>query len=234
MRINISRTIAFAIGAILLSSIVTFAQSSSQDGAKKFFKDITGEWIGVCEQSTDGQQAENKYFHAIVKETSPNTFLCSFDYYRIDKDTGAPLPIGKSEVTTTIADDGTVTNKITGSGTVMVNKEPKDQKHELQEVLSSSKSNSLQGSGKGTISVSGMPLGLGKNGKILNASSNWSLDKDTLVIDQSLKVGFKALFVTKKFDIAAHYTARRGTSVASLMPSKGRAVGAPVGGSSHK
>jgi hypothetical protein len=209
--------IAVIVGALaFVVSSIGFAQVSAGN-PKDFFKSLTGEWIGTCEQSTDGQQAENKYFHAKVSQINPDTYQSKFDYYRADLKTGAPIPIGESNIVTTIKPDGSVSNKITGKGVMYVDKKLKNQQHELQEVLKGNTSGALQGTGSGKLSVFGMPLGLGKNGKVKDATSLWTLNNGVLTINQNLIASFKALFITKKFNFQAKYTARRGTDVAKLM-----------------
>lgn len=211
-----------AVTVALALSISLASQAQGAGAAKGFFKSLVGEWIGTCQQSTDGQQAENKYFHGVIKQVNDTTFTSRFDYYRQDPRTGGPLPIGESNITTTIAPDGTVNNKITGKGTMMVNKQPKNQEHELNEVLSGATSACLQGTGGGSLKVYGMPLGLGKNGKISNGKSTWSLSNGVLSINQNLTASFRALFVKKSFAFAAQYTARRGSNVASIMTGPSR------------
>lgn len=214
-----ARVSAVVLGLVLLISASAWAQPASPnaDTIRGFFKNLVGDWIGICEQSTDGQKADNKYFHVTIKQTDANTFNSSFEYYRLDEKTLAPLKIGTSTVTTTISPDGTANNKITGTGSVMVEKKPKDQQHELTEVLTCSVDGSLQGKGSGKISVNGLPLGTGKNGKVKQASSTWTFDNDTLKISQKLNVGFRLLLFSKSFDIAADFTAKRGTDVVGLM-----------------
>lgn len=226
-----------ALGAALRAAVIpallalTFSAGATparaQANAGSFYHSITGEWIGTCAQSTDGQQAENKYFHAIVKQVSPCSYNTSFEYYRMDKDTGKPIRIGGTSVATTVSSDGTAQSKIVGSGLMFVNGSPKNQQHELTEVARACSSNSLAGQDNGTISVSGMPLGLGKNGKIKNAQSSWEMKNGTLYIDQKLTAGFKAFFFTKSFDVELHSIAMRGSDVVSLMTGQVRLAARP-------
>lgn len=211
---------ATALGVVLISTSSPAQSAASQASPRSFFRSIIGEWVGTCEQSTDGKQADNKYFHAVVRQIDDSTFDSQFEYFRLDKKTGSPLRIGNSTVTTTVAADGTARNKITGKGIVLVNNEPKNQTHSLLEVLSCASAGSMQGQGSGTIKVGGMPLGLGKNGKVQSATSAWSISNGILNICQTLKIGFRALVFKKKFDVIARYTARRGSDVVSLMTGK--------------
>lgn len=209
---------AIALGLLLVISTAGLAQpvDGTQSDTRNFFRGIVGEWIGTCEQSTDGQKAENKYFHGVIRQSGPNEFSSRFSYYRMDDKKGVPVAIGESTIITTLLPDGSAQNKITGNGVMLVNKQPKNQQHELIEVVHPS-SGGLQGQGSGKISVNGMPLGVGKNGKIRNAKSAWVLQNDVLTINQTLTAAFRAFIFGKSFGFTANYTAQRGTNVASLM-----------------
>lgn len=200
----------------LAALIIAQAASAAANDARSFFANITGEWIGTCRQSTNGKQADDKYFHAVVRQVDANTFSSSFDYYRLDDNTGKPVPIGTSSVITTIGPNGAAQNRIQGKGTMMVDAKPKQQQHDFKEVLNSA-SDGLHGQGTGTLSVFGMPFGLGKNGKIKKATSSWSLNDGLLTVNQSILAGFKALFFSKNFNFEACYTARRGSDIATLI-----------------
>jgi hypothetical protein len=206
------------LGLTLAFSAVSHAQPAGGNGVKGFFSNIVGEWIGTCQQSTDGKQADNKYFHMTKKQVDGSTFAGQLEYYRVDRKTGTPLHIGDSTVTTTVDGNGLAHSKILGKGTVLINEtESKNEQHDFQEVVSAIGGYSLQGQGSGKISVAGMPLGVGKNGKVKDSKSAWSLSNGILSIRQTLNVGFKAFFVSKSFSIAANYTAKRGSDVFGLM-----------------
>jgi hypothetical protein len=219
------RIICWSVGGILAllitASTAGLAQktASPKGDAKLFFTRTVGEWIGTCEQSTDGEQADDKYLHAVVRQVDDTTFESVFDYYRLDKESGGPVSVGKSTMVTTFAPDGTAQNKITGDGHILVNEKPRGQRHELLESLTAQGdgSASLHGSGKGSISVSGMPLGLGRNGKVDSMRSTWEFSDDVLTIHQDIKASFRALIFKKSFDVAAHFVARRGSDIASLL-----------------
>jgi hypothetical protein len=194
--------------------------AASASGAADFFRSITGNWIGTCDQSTDGQQADKKFFSASIREISPTSFQSSFEYYRLDRETGKPARAGDATVVTTIGADGKASSRIVGKGTILVDHKPKPQQHDFVESLVCQGSNTLEGTSSGTIKVSNLPLGLGKNGKVRSGKSSWHVSNDLLSIDQKIKVGFGVLCFTKTFDIVAHYTARRGTDIAGLMRSQ--------------
>jgi len=223
------RAIGVTFVAVLVIAAVAQGQpaAASPASARGFFQTLVGEWIGVCEQSTDGEQAPDKYFHLSVSRVDDKTFASSFDYYRLNGATGAPQHIGSSTATTSIGPDGAAKTRIVGKGVVSVNERDKPQRHDLTEVLTPAGSGQWQGRGSGTISVGGMPFGLGKNGKILDVQDSWSLSNGVLSISQVLKVGFRAIIFTKRFSVAANYTARRGSDLASLMAKTARAPARP-------
>lgn len=218
------RTLGY-IAATVLSSVLLISAAYAQAQPKPacqtevtgIYKSLVGDWVGTCEQSTDGQQAENKYFHVTIKETGPDTFASTFTYYKSDGATGKPLEIGTTDAVTTVNADGTIKNDIKGAGTIMVEKEPKQMTHTLAETLSPTSPTSLSGQITGKISVSGLPFGIGKNGQISDGKSTYTLTGDTLTISQTLKAGFKVLLYKKSFTVTALSTAKRGSDVASLM-----------------
>lgn len=224
---------AIMLALVFTISTISYAAASAPD-VRSFFHSLAGDWIGTCEQSTDGKQADNKYFHATVRQAGPNSFESRFDYYRLDERTGSPIKIGTSTMTTTVAADGTVKNSVTGSGQVRIDKDTtKPQEHQLCEVLTMSSTGGLTGKGTGTIKVSGMPLGLGKNGKVKDDHSTWSLCDGVLRISQRLKIGFSAFLMSKSFTVAANFTAKRGSDVVALMMNQ-RAYFSRLGGASRR
>lgn len=217
------RSLGFACIAAGILALAFFipaasgAQCAQQEKTAAFIKSLTGEWIGTCQQITDGDQTEDKYFCAKFEQTGDNIFSGKFTYYRLDPKTGELLNIGETTMASTIQADGTVKNDIAGKGKMLVSNQPKDQEHQLTEVLTVADNGSIVGKLDGKIDVSGMPFGLGRNGKIRNATSAWKLEDGVMTIDQSLKAAFKVLMATKTFKIEAHSVARRGTDVITLM-----------------
>jgi len=221
-----NRSSTFYLTIALAALCIAQAACAATDDARSFFSSIVGEWIGTCHQSTNGIQADDKYFHAVVRRADANTFVSSFDYYRADNNTGRPIAIGTSSVSTSIGPNGIAQNRIQGKGTMLVDQKPKQQEHDFKEVLSVAP-DGLHGQGSGTLSVFGMPFGLGRNGKIQNATSRWALHDGVLTINQAILAGFRALFFTKNFNVVATYTARRGTNVANLITRPSRVSSRP-------
>ena len=212
-------TAVIAVTLALISVLPAYAgaEQTARQKTAALIKTLTGEWIGTCQQSTDGEDAENKYFQAKFEQTGENTFTGKFTYYRLDQKTNEPLNIGETALTATIQEDGTIRNEIVGKGSVIVNKDPKNQEHKVTEILTPTDDKTLSGKIDGKISVSGLPFGIGKNGQIRNATSTWKLENGVMTIDQTLKAGFKVLMVSKSFTVKACSVARRGTDVVSLM-----------------
>jgi len=217
-----------ALVLALTLALIFPAVSHAQPDAGAFLKSIVGEWVGACEQSTDGEKAGDKYFHFVVKQVDQRTFSSEFKYYRFDEATRTPIHIGDTTFVSTIEPDGTVTNNISGQGTILVDEKPKPEEHQLVEALSCAGDNALTGRITGNISIGGLLFGLGKNGEVHDGTSAWSLDNGVLTIHQSLKAGFRILFFTKNFTVVAHSTARRGSDVVSLMTEAARVAAGPT------
>jgi len=192
-------------------------QISTPHTVKSFIHNLIGEWVGTYEQLTNGKKASTKYFHAVFKQTAPDTFQTIFEYYRLDDQTGAPIKVGESVMTTRETSDGTATNDIIGKGVVLIDPTTtKPEKHDLSEVLSVS-TGGLQGDGSGTISVSEMAFGMGRNGKVTDEHSDWTMQNSTLKIRQELKARFKILFFSKSFTITAEFIGNPGSDINALM-----------------
>jgi hypothetical protein len=190
-----------------------------------FFFGLVGEWIGTVEQYTGGVKATTKYFHAVIKQTSPDTYAATFEYYRLDKTTHAPVQVGVTIMTNKITPEGTVTNTITGKGDIFINPTTeKPEEHQLSEVLRMSPSGSLEGNGSGKISISGLALGAGKNGKVSNYTSSWVLDTESLKITERLRVAFHVLFFAQHYDVIDDFEAKRGSDIVGLMKRAGEAL----------
>jgi hypothetical protein len=210
--------------------VLIFAAAASVDGYSQtsalpmyieaFFHEIVGDWIGTVEQYTDGIKADTKYFHGVVKQTSPETFETLFEYYRIDKGTHAPVQVGVTSMTTKITPEHTAINIITGKGDVFISsKSSEPEEHQLSEILRMCPSGRLKGKGSGKISVGGMAPGKGRNGEISDYTMTWSLNNGILNITEQLKVTFRILFLAKHYDIVDDFKAKRGSDVMGLMES---------------
>lgn len=196
-----------------------YAQPSQPADLNAFFKEIVGEWIGTFDQSTNKVKAPTKYFHMVAKQTGSNSYETTFKYYRINQKTRKSEEAGLSSIITKIT-DSTATSSITGKGDVLINPETlRPEQHQLSETAQMNSQGILHGKGTGSIRLGGMPLGLGRNGKVTDYTSIWTMQNDTLQIDQILKVRFKVLFFSKTFNITTKFTAKRGSDVMTLIKS---------------
>lgn len=209
-----SATRIVGLAAIMMAAIVVtpnagYSQPASQSsGIESFFAKLPGDWVGTVSQSTDGKFADTKYFHAVVKQLSPDIFETVFTFYKLDKKTGAPVLAGLSGMETKIDTAGTATNILTGKGDLQVDaKTWKPETHEMTELLRTSPVGGLLGTGSGSITVGG------RNGEVQGYSSTWLLNNDVLKISQRFKVKFQVFVFSKSFTITADYTAIRGSDL---------------------
>lgn len=210
--------IASAVLLLMILSPNCWAQSTTQTpSVRSFLSGLVGEWIGTCEQCTKNDKPDKQYFHAVLKQLDDGSFECKFQLFR-QGDKGLSL-CGETSIVTSFDSKGSAVSKIKGTTEVMVSDKPTDSRHELTETLTCTEGG-LQGKGSGRISVSGTPLGLGKNGQVKSSESVWSIKDGVLSIDQKMSVSFKAVIVTKKVDVQTHYTAKRGSDVKTLLDQK--------------
>lgn len=208
---------------MLLQGMVTSAYCADQPPAEKnetgeFLHALVGEWVGTFEETVDGAKAAQKYFHSVTKQSGPNTYESTFDYYLIDTQTHGPVKIGTTTMTQQIAPDGTATSTINGKGVIQVDLETsRNEEHFFSEVLRGTPATGLLGKGTGRISVANMPLGLGKTGRTKDYQSAWSLNNEVLTINQRMKVTFTILLFHKSYNIVTSFEAKRGNDVVGLM-----------------
>ena len=210
---------------VMILTVLSIEFGYTQQPAKPmdvntFFGNIMGDWIGTFDQFTNKEKAPTKYFHMVAKQTGSDSYEATFKYYRIDQKTRKTEEAGLSNIITKITPDGTATSSITGKGDVLINPETlRPEQHQLTETAQINQDGILYGKGSGSIKLGGMPLGLGRNGKVTDYTSIWSMKNDTLQIDQILKVRFKVLFFSKTFNITTKFTAKRGSDVMALIKS---------------
>lgn len=219
----ISYRIIFALILIVISLSPGYCQPSAPPkNIAAFFHEIIGEWIGTVDQYTGDVKADTKYFHAVIKQTSSDTYKAEFEYYRLDLITHTPLKVGTTSMTNKITAEGIATNTISGKGEVLIDvNTSKPEEHTLSEVLHMAPSGSLIGEGSGSINISGITLGAGKNGKVSDYTSTWKLKDGVLSISEQLTVSFKILFFSKHYDIKDEFKAKRGSDIAGLMKNAG-------------
>ncbi|MGB9615658.1 MAG: hypothetical protein ACPL3B_09155, partial [Fervidobacterium sp.] len=144
----------FAILQLLAQA--TDAQSVK---AKEFLESICGDWIGTWDHTTNGEKVDSRYFHVRFTRTADDTYDSLFTYYRLDMASDTLVPYGQTSIVSTIGPDGSITNRIKGNGTVLVDNASRPEKHELVEVLTHSNGATWTGYGSGKIEVDDLPLG---------------------------------------------------------------------------
>jgi len=192
------------------------AQPATSSGAVSFYQKVMGDWVGTYHHTTDGEEAEDICFRFCVKQEAPSSFTGEFSYFRQNEVTGEPIPAGTAVIKSTIQADGSIKNIISGKGTIRIDQKLKPQTYDLVETLCKSDCG-LSGDISGKVSVSDLPFGLGKNGKVNRGFSAWSLKDGVLTIEQDIKAGFKILLFSKSYSLVATTKATRGTDVAALM-----------------
>jgi len=204
-------------------SLITCAAAWAQADARpcdigQFIQGTVGEWVGIYEESTNGEKAENRYFRAVIKSSGADTYEALFDYFKPDDKTRTPVKVGGSTVIIKIASDGTATSTIAGDGQVRTDiGRMKPERHQLCETLNLSPDGALRGRGQGNIQVSGLPMGLGKNGRILDYCSTWEKPDGILKMSRQFKVRFRALGIRKTYDVKAEFVARPGSNLMGLI-----------------
>lgn len=212
-----------ALITILLLVVITYisnmqpVDAASKADICKVFDKMTGEWVGVCDQKTDGEELDRQYFVVNVKKTGEDVYQSKFSYYIRNEKTGSPEPAGSMLIVTVLKADGRVVNRINGEGRVMFNGKPKTQKYEIIESIILVPDGTIRSSGSGEICVDGIPFGLGKNGKLTDTKSVWRFYNGVFSICQEVNAKFKALFVSKSYKFRAEYSASKGSNISEFM-----------------
>jgi hypothetical protein len=208
--------------AFLISGIGNAQQSTQPQDINAFLQAMAGEWIGTFDQSTNEVKAPTKYFHAVARQTGPDSYETVFEYYTIDSKNQTPLDAGMSSMATTVSSDGIATNIITGQGDVLIDADTlKSEQHTFIDIVHMSSPDVLQGQGTGSISVGDTPSKPGKKGKVTNFSSTWSMSNGTLRITQQFEVKFKILFFSRTFKITMDHKVSKGSDIMGLIRSAG-------------
>lgn len=204
--------------AIVLLAGITYGKQPDQPTVGSFMQKMVGEWIGIFRQSTDKVKAPPKYFSALARQTSPSTYETVFQYYEIDPATMDLVEAGTATMATRIATDGSGINTMNGGGEVLIEEEsPMWEDHKFFEILVMSSPDMLQGSGRGTLTVRDAPSDeKGKDGKIVEYASNWSMNDGLLRISQQFEVKFKTFVFAKTYNITMDHEVRRGDNILDL------------------
>lgn len=204
--------------AIVLLAGFAYGKQPDQPTVDSFMQKMVGEWIGIFRQSTDEVHAPPQYFRSVARQTGPSSYETVFRYYEIDPATRYLVDAGTATVVTRIARDGRAINTMNGGGEVLIEEDtPMWEKHRFSEIMEMSSPDILQGSGRGTLTVSDTPYDEeGKDGEIIEYTSNWSMKDGFLRISQQFQVEFKTFIFEKTYNITMDHEVRRGNNIMDL------------------
>lgn len=196
--------------------------SAARDGGQ-FLAGLVGDWIGTVQQQVDGKPPLVRYFRLSVRRQGAQAFETRFRYYRPNPKTGLLEEAGSEQGTSVLEPDGTVSRRLEGAGSVLVDYRPKPESYTATGRAHLTAEGRLEGEASGTIRVGGMPFGLGEHGKIEKAREEWTLRDGALSGRTVIVARFRALFTTRRFKVETICRAQRGTDVAALVAQDGAA-----------
>jgi hypothetical protein len=183
---------------------------------QQFYARVLGDWVGSTVSRVNEDAPVTGYFHLVITRVDANTFREEYIFYRVLSDTGALERSGTQTFVTTIASDGTIQRSYRGSGTILIDGKPKKQSFEASGAVRSTGPDHLEAEGQGKISVAGMPLNAGKNGKLLKATTTLSREEDTLSGATRFEASFRVLFFSKRYRIDIKLRGQRGDKVQTI------------------
>jgi hypothetical protein len=183
--------------------------------AQQFYTRVLGHWVGTTVSRLEGAEPVTGYFHVLIARVDENTFSEEYTFYRIHPKTDVLERSGTQSDLTTIASDGVIHRTSQGSGTVLIDFKPKKQSFQASGEAHFTGADHLEVEAKGKIAVDGMPLGLGKNGK-LKATAAWALEEDKLISQTHVETSFRVLFFTKRYRIEIKLRGPRGDNVQTI------------------
>jgi hypothetical protein len=214
------RTLPMALGVgLFLMATASFGQTPQHAG-ERFFAGLEGEWVGTAQQRVEGEASLTRYFRLVVRRQDAQTFAMTVQYYRPNPKTGALEAAGSEQGTSTLEPDGTIQRHLEGNGSVLVDYQAKPESHSATGRARATAAGVLEGEASGTIRVEGMPLGLGRRGKIERGREEWSVSGGVLTGRMSMVACFRAFLISKRFKVETTCRAERGSDVAALAARK--------------
>jgi len=110
---------------------------------------------------------------------------------------------------------------------VLFDNEPKLESHSATGRARATAAGTLAGEASGTIRVEGLPLGIGRRGKIERIREEWTVKGDCLTGSTAFVARFRAFLLTKRFNVETTCSAKRGSDVAALASRREIARAAP-------
>jgi hypothetical protein len=189
--------------------------------AQQFYTRVLGDWVGTAISRLNGDEPATAYFHLVIARVEENTFREEYTFYRIHPKSGALERSGTQSVLSTIDSSAVIHQTCRGSGTVLIDLKEKNESFEASGQAHFTGPDHLEAEVKGKIAVDGMPLNLGKNGKLRKATAAWSLEDDQLIGRTRVETSFRVFLFAKRFLIETQLRAQRG---ADLQTVTGRAT----------
>jgi hypothetical protein len=190
--------------------------------AQQFYAQVLGDWVGTTVSRLDGAKPVTGYFHLLITRVDEHTIREEYTFYRLHPKTAGTRKAGGLETSgtesdlTTTESNGAIHRSVQGSGTILIDFKPKKQSFEASGTAHFTSPDHLEAEAKGKIVVAGMPLGLGKHGKLQKATASWSLEAGKLIGQTQFEASFRVLFFTKRYRIAIQLRGERGTNFQTL------------------
>jgi hypothetical protein len=184
--------------------------------AQQFYTRILGDWVGTTVSRLDGAAPVTGYFHLVITRVDGNTFREEYTFYRIHPKTGVLETAGTEADLSTMESNGVIHRTVQGSGTVLIDFKPKHQSFEASGTARCTSPDRLEAEAKGTLAVDGMPLNLGKHGKLRKATATWSLEEGKLIGQTRFEASFRVLFFAKRYRTEIQLRAQRGANVQAV------------------
>lgn len=181
--------------------------------AEGFYARMLGDWVGVSVSRVQGQEPSTSYFHLTVSRSDPRTFREQYTYYRRDPKTGALAPSGTQTNLAVLEANEQIRCTASADGTILVDYKPKKQSWQTTGVGRCDGPDRFQADVSGKISVDGMPLGLGKRGRIRSARATWSISGAALLGRTEVESRFRAFVISKSYRVVSEMRAERGRDI---------------------
>lgn len=211
------------VASLLLPT--TGAATPSQERVERFYGRILGDWVGESVARVQGQDTATTYFHLSVTRAEPGVFHETFTFYRRDSRTGALQPSGTQTNRATLEASGRVRCEAEATGTILIDFKPKKQTWKTTGAGRCEGDDRFCADVSGRISVEGMPLGVGKRGRIRSARASWTLQGEILRGRTEVESRFRAFLVSKSYRVVTEMRAERGRDVPAFIARARRASG---------
>jgi hypothetical protein len=210
------RLLCFAL--LTLTAPVTASQApreAAHVAVARFYERILGEWVGTSVTRLPGQEPATTYFRLVISRPDAGTFRQEFTFFRRNRKTGVLERSGTQTTRAILAPDGGVRCVAEASGTILIDFKPKKQTWQTSGTGRCDGDACFLADVTGRVSVDGMPLGLGRRGKIRKARATLELQGTTLVGRSEVETRFRVLLFSKKYRVVTETRAERGRDVHS-------------------